>query len=1142
MSFIPLHVHSEYSLLDGCIKIDDLINYAKEHNYSAVNITDHGNMYGAIELYKKAQEAGLKPIIGVEFYLINGDITQKNQETLYHIVLIAKNITGYKNLIKLVSESHLNGFYYKPRINYELLKKHKDGLICLSACIGGIISKILLNRSYKEAFETAKSYREIFRDDFYIELQNHGIEEQKKVNPQLLEIARELNIECVITNDSHYISKENAKVQDILLCLQTNKTLNDPVRFKFPNHEFYLKTPEELEAMFEWMPLPLFNRAIENTVKIADKCNLKMELGKSVFPEYEIPPGFRDKDEYLQYLANIGLKKRYGEVTKELQNRLDYELSVIKKMDFATYFLVIWDFIKYAKDNDIPIGAGRGSAAGSLAVYCLEITDIDPIKHNLLFERFLNPERYSMPDIDIDFCINRRQEVIDYVVNKYGSDKVCQIITFGTLAARAAIKAVSRILDVPYLESDKYAKMIPAQPNIKIKDVMAEGMELRKLYDKNPLVKKIVDYAMSVEGIKYNIGTHAAGIVISKEPLNEMIPVQISKDDAVISQYEMGDIESVGLLKMDFLGLRNLTIIKSTLNLIKNRYDFDLEINKIPLDDKEVYEMLSKGETDGVFQLESSGMKNLAKSLRPSCFEDINAMVALYRPGALNSGMLDDFVSRKNGKSQIQYVHPKLENVLGDTYGTIVYQEQIMQTACVLANYTMTESDELRKGIGKKKIEIIQKHREKFIAGCIKYSNMAEEDASKLYDVIECFGSYGFNRSHSAAYAFLAYQTAYLKVHYPIEYMSSLLSSVKSNKNKTQQYLVSCRNNSIKILPPDINYSDSDFTPNKDTIRFGLASIKNIGENLVENIIKYRKESLYQSFQDFCEKLGDDCPNKKALESLIRAGAFSCIEDNSKKLIINLDNILTVVAKENKNKANGQIGLFCNSSDKLQLFKMNDCDDFTSEETQKFEKELLGFYITSHPLDKIKNCMSFMITNYISELLEMPENSPVTICGLITSMKSGVSKTGKKPYKICSVEDFTGNIEVIVFGDVLEMYYPLLSEGTKIIATGKTKFKGEEETSVSIILDNVKEAKGCALLHIYLDNCSNMLNYSKKEIYDGLKRLLKTSSGYNPVIFHTEKQTIIASPEYWIKDMVNISGRIKEKLGIDSEIVNLVAR
>lgn len=840
------------------------MQYAKDNNMPAVAITDHGVMYSAIEFYRTAKEIGVKAIVGCEFYVHDGDIHEKNAQhnPLYHLVLLAKDKDGYMNLVKLVSIAHCEGMYYKPRINFELLQKYHEGLICSSACLGGEVLQNLLKNNYEGAKAAAKRYKDLFGDDYYIELQDHGLEEQKRTNPDLIRIANELDIKMIITNDSHYLKKEDADWHDTLLCLQTNALKADENRFHFPNNEFYVKTPMELRDSFKWMDSDLFDECIKNTVDIADKCHLIMEMGKSPLPHYEVPAG-HTVESYLDYVVHEGLKERYGEIPPEIEERVKYELGIIEQMGFSAYFLITWDFVHFAKTHGIPVGPGRGSAAGSVVAYALKITELDPIRHHLLFERFLNPERYSMPDVDIDFCIERRGEVIDYVAQKYGADKVCQIITFGTYAAKAAMKGVARVFDIPYARSNQLASLIPNEPKAHIDDALQEGMELKKLYDEDPEVKRLVDMAKAIEGIKNNTGTHAAGVIIAHKPLNEIVPVQPSKDGIIVTEYPMADLEKLGLLKMDFLGLRNLTMIHKTMKLIKLRQGIEFDIDRIPLDDKPTYDMLIKGDTDGVFQLESSGMKKLVKDLKPDVFEDLGALVALFRPGPLQAGMVEDFVERKHGRKEITYPHPSLVPVLKDTYGTIVYQEQIMQVFQVLADYSLGQADMVRRMMGKKKLDEMAQQKGKFVEGAARHG-MSAKDATALFEQIEKFAEYCFNRSHSAAYAFVAYQTAYLKCHYPIEYLASLLTSVSGDQEKTQLYIEEAQKNGIKVMPPDINKSYAEFTPDGNDIRFGLASIKQVGEGVVEAIIQEREENgEFKSIYDYCKRLDSKCLQQK---------------------------------------------------------------------------------------------------------------------------------------------------------------------------------------------------------------------------------------------------------------------------------------
>lgn len=1162
MKYVPLHVHSEYSLLDGAIRVKDLCNFAKEHEMPAVAITDHGVMYSALELYVEAKERGVKPLIGCEFYVHNDDIHVKNaaNNPLYHLVLIAKNNQGYSNLLKLVSIAWCEGFYHKPRINWELLQQYHEGLICCSACLGGEVLQWLLKGDEEKAKACAKQYQDMFGEDYYIELQDHGLEEQKRTNPILIKIAQELGIKMIITNDSHYLRREDADAHDTLLCLQTNAFKDDENRFKFSNNEFYVKTATELRDSFKWMDSALFEECINNTVEIADKCHLIIEMGKAPLPHYEVPQGYTIES-YLEHITYEGIKKRYGSIEEDIKKRVDYELGIIIQMGFAAYFLITWDFIHYAKTNGIPVGPGRGSAAGSVVAYALEITDLDPIKHNLLFERFLNPERFTMPDVDIDFCIERRGEVIDYVTKKYGEDRVCQIITFSTYAAKAALKGVARVLRIPFAESNRLAALIPSEPKTHIDDALLPGMELRQLYDddyqividretgKTIGVKKLIDMAKAIEGMKCGTGTHAAGVIISHAPLNTIIPIQPSKDGIVQTGYPPHEVtEVLSLLKMDFLGLRNLTIIFKTIALIKKLRGEDIEINKIALDDKPTYDMLMQGDTDGVFQLESSGMKALVKRLKPDVFEDLGALVALFRPGPLESGMVDEFVDRKHGRKEIVYAHPLLEPVLKDTYGTIVYQEQIMQVFQILADYTLGQADMVRRMMGKKKLEEMQKQKGKFIERSAAHG-MTKEDSNTLFEQIEKFASYCFNRSHSAAYAFVSYQTAWLKCHYTIEYLSCLLSSVASDQDKTQLYIEEALKKGIKVLPPDINKSYSEFYPDGENIRFGLASVKQVGEAVVEAILKEREANgEFKSIYDFCKRVDPKCSNKRVLEGLIKAGAFSNIEKSRKQLLDNLEYIVATASKENQAKALGQVSLFAGLGEDNDIgyegFQLAGSDEeYDARQIQLFEKEFLGFYVTSHPLSSIRDKLPFLMTHKISELTELPNDKPATICGLITTTrKIPTKKDPTKFLKFITVEDLSGKVEVICFNNKLMEYDSLLESEQRVIISGKVNRRGDED-GVSLVVDSVKAIDNSNIFNIEL------LDDFKFEELMYMKSFLNEHSGSDPVTVtisdETGKVKILSNSNCWVNtsnDLINtlkakFSGRIEVSVKtIDSKL------
>lgn len=1170
---VPLHIHSEYSLLDGAIRVNELVNFAKENNMPAVALTDHGVIYGDMELYTTAKEAGIKPILGCEFYVHDGDIEEhdKNNNPCYHLVLLAKNKQGYANLIKLVSIAWCKGRYVKPRINWELIQKHHEGMICLSACLGGEVLQYLLNGNRQKAIDTAKQYKELFGDDYYIELQDHGLDEQKRTNPELIQIAKELDIKMVITNDSHYLRREDADMHDTLLCMQTNSDKDDPDRFHFPNNEFYVKTTEQLRDSFKWLDSETFEQCIKNTVEIADKCHLTLELGKSPLPDYEVPKG-HTIDSYLEYLVMEGAKKRYGDVTPELKERIDYEIGVIEQMGFSAYFLITWDFIHYAKTHGIPVGPGRGSAAGSVVAYALEITDLDPIQHKLLFERFLNPERFTMPDIDIDFCIERRGEVIDYVTKKYGEDKVCQIITFGTYAAKAAFKGIARILKIPFSESNRLAGLIdPAiELALSINDkaktlkqaMQYDGSELKSLYDKDEQIacgdpmegktvgmKKLIDLAVGIEGIKNNTGTHAAGVIIAPKPLDEILPVQPSKDGIIQTGYPPHDVtEVLSLLKMDFLGLRNLTTIYKTVDMIEKRQGIKVDINNIPLDDKPTYEMLMVGDTDGVFQLESQGMKNLVKKLKPDVFEDLGALVALFRPGPLDSGMVDDFVERKHGRQAISYAHPLLEPVLKDTYGTIVYQEQIMQVFQVLADYTLGQADMVRRMMGKKKVDEMEKQKGKFIERSAQHG-MSSKDAEALFNQILAFASYCFNRSHSAAYAFVAYQTAYLKCHYPVEYLSALLSSVSSDAEKTQLYIEEALKKGIKVLPPDINHSMSTFTPDGNNIRFGLASIKQVGEGVIEDIIKEREENGdFKSIYDYVKRLDIKCSNKKTLEGLIKSGAFSNIEKSRKQLFENIEYITATASKEFKAKELGQGSLFDMLGDTSAIedakFQLSGSEEeYDARTIQNFEKEFLGFYITSHPLSTIRDKLPFLMTHKISEIHDLPNEKVVTICGLVTATKQiPTKKDPTKFIRFLTIEDLSGKIDVIAFNNKINDYGNYMQNEQRIIVSGKVSRRGEDEQPV-LIVETVKTVDNSNIFTI------NLLEDFKYEELHALKNILCQHSGSDPVTFKLkdndgEELKILTASMFWVESTNELVNSLKryfgEKIAIDVRSMDIV--
>ena len=1127
MKYVPLHVHTEYSLLDGAIRIPEYYKYAAQNDMPAIAITDHGVMYGCADMFiaknemlshmlseeeqeLKAKIKAVKPIVGCEFYICDGDVIEdRSKKPMYHLVLLAKNQNGYHNLCKLDSLATTKGYYYRPRINHEMLEQYKDDLICLSACIQGEVARFYLDGNEEEAVKRAKYYKNLFGEDYYIELQDHGLIEQKNSNPFLMKVAKELDIKPLITNDSHYLRAQDAAWHDTLLCEQTKSSKSNPNRFKFSVNEFYVKTVDELRKAFSWMEEDYFVECINNTVEVADKVDFKMdelEFGKTkeYLPKYPCPDNLTE-EEYFDKLCILGLKKRYGDpIPEDIKERYEYEKNVIFKMGFPAYFLLTWDFINWAKEHKIPVGPGRGSAAGSIVAYSLGITELDPIEHKLLFERFLNPERISMPDIDIDFCQRRRGEVIDYVSDRWGADHVCQIITFGTLAAKAALKAVCRVYDIPFAQANMWAGMIPSAPGTKLKEALADGMELKKLCEENQQVQSLVDEALNMEGLKNQVGTHAAGVIIAPRPMDEIIPVALSKEKSSTTQYPMAGIEKLGLLKMDFLGLETLTIIQDALDLIKERTGKDIDINRIPLDDRKTFELLSRGETDAVFQLESGGMKKLVKRLKPSVFEDIGALVALYRPGPIEAGMIDDFVDRKHGRQKVEYAHPLLENILNDTYGTIVYQEQIMAIFQTLAGYTLGGADKVRRMMGKKKLQEMAEQKEIFVAGAAK-NDMSAQAAINLFEQIESFAKYCFNKAHSSAYAFVAYQTAYLKAHYPVEFMCAMLTSVADKQEKTQQYILQCQAQGIEVLAPDINKSNAQFTPDGNNIRFGLASIKNVGEAVIEQIEQERKEKPFESFYDFCSRVDMKCLNKRTLESLIKAGAFSCIEKSRKQLLENVDSIVEYVQTSARAKASGQVSLFSALSGDAQeelnipTFHLsgNPDDEFTDSQIQMFEKELMGIYVTSHPLSSIKDTLKYITTQTISDILENPKpDANVTICGLLSQVvQKPTKKDPSKFIKTGTIEDLTARIDVVAFPKVVESYGALLESEQKVIIKAKVNIRDEE---INLAIIEVKPIEQVNLVTIkFLEKMAEEENILLKEI-------LAKYNGENPVVIDFE--------------------------------------
>lgn len=1040
--FVHLHVHTNYSLLDGACEIDRLARRLSELGMKSCAITDHGAMYGVIDFYKKMLAYGIKPIIGAEVYMAERTMQDKEpgvDDEQYHLVLLAKDIQGYKNLMKLVSLGFTEGFYYKPRIDMDILAKYSEGLIALSGCLAGRIPSLLLKGNFDEAKNIALQLNSIFgQDNFFIEVQDHGLLDQRRIINDLIRLSQETGIPLVATNDVHYIQKEDALAQDVLMCIQTGKTMDEENRMKFESSEFYLKSPEEMASLFSYIP-----EALENTIRIAESCNVTLDFGTIHLPSFRVPEGLTE-DEYLNRLCYKGARERYPEITGEIKQRLDYELETIKKMGYSSYFLIVWDFINFARQNGIMVGPGRGSAAGSLVAYCLYITNIDPLKYNLLFERFLNPERISMPDIDVDFCYERRQEVIDYVVRKYGQDRVAQIVTFGTMAARAAIRDVGRVMGYPYGEVDRIAKMVPAELGITIENALTLNPELKKLYEENERIRRLIDIAKDLEGFPRHASTHAAGVVISKDPIVEHVPLHKLGDSNVTTQYTMTALEELGLLKMDFLGLRTLTVIRDAINIIRRTKNVEINLDKLPLDDKKVYEMLSQGNTAGVFQLESTGMRNLLKELRPETFQDVAAIIGLYRPGPLGSGAAEDFIKSKNGLKPIKYLHPKLEPILSETYGIILYQEQAMKIAQELAGFSLAQADILRKAMGKKQQDVMAAQRESFVNGCVK-NGIDKVTAEKIFDEISYFAGYGFNKAHTAAYAVIAYQTAYLKAHFPVEYMAALLTSVIDNSDKVAHYINECRHLGIKVLPPDINESYESFTVVSDKIRFGLTAVKNVGHNVARAIIMARKsEGKFTSFTDFVEKVSGDL-NKKALESLIKSGAFASIGAKRSQLLAIYEDTLTRIQKEQRQGMKNQISLFQILDDTASYGEsLPDVPEFPSAELLAMEKDMLGIYLSGHPLSEFERELSENVTFYLGDKNnDNIDKKEVLVGGIITGIQTKATRN-ESIMAFINIEDLTGSMEAIVFPTVFEKYKSLLHPDSKVYIKGRIDSKEDE--------------------------------------------------------------------------------------------------
>ena len=1055
MSFVHLHLHSEYSLLDGACRIDGLMERVKELGQSAVAITDHGVMYGCIDFYKAAKAAGVKPIIGCEVYVARRGMTDKVHgldNDPYHLVLLCENRTGYENLCYLVSEAFIHGFYGKPRVDLELLSQHHEGLIALSACLAGAVPQYLMQEDYEGAKKYALRLSEIFGEgNFYLELQDHGIDEQRPVNQGVQRLARETGLPLVVTNDAHYLRREDAKMQDVLLCIQTGKTVDDQNRMKFQTEEFYVKSEEELKELFPGLP-----EAFENTAKIAERCNLEFTFHEYHLPAFPVPEGYTNEG-YFRELCHQGFRERYPDAPKEYADRLEYEIGVISSMGYVNYYLIVWDFIRYAKEQGIPVGPGRGSGAGSIAAYCMHITEVDPMKYSLIFERFLNPERVSMPDFDTDFCQERRPEVIEYVMRKYGTDHVAQIATFGTMAARGAIRDVGRALNFTYAETDIVAKLVPGTPHITLKEALEVSPRLKEMYDGDARVKTLIDTARSLEGMPRNSSTHAAGVVITADPVCSYVPLSCN-DDTIVTQYTMTTIEELGLLKMDFLGLRNLTVIDDAEKEIQ-KIDPSFSMKTIPDDDGATFAMLAEGKTQGVFQLESAGMTGVCINMKPSSIEDITAIVALYRPGPMDS--IPRFIANKLDARKVTYKTPMLEPILKVTYGCIVYQEQVIEIFRSLGGYTMGQADNIRRAISKKKMKVIEAERKVFvygdpaqnIPGCVGHG-IPETVAQSIYDEIVDFANYAFNKAHAVCYAIVSYQTAYLKCHYPRQYMAALMTSVLDSATKIAGYIAECKELGIPVLPPDLNHSEDHFTVEGDAIRFGLGAVKNVGRGLIRSMVKKREEGgPFKSLEDFIERMGDGELNKRAVENFIKCGAADCFGNHRSELLAVYDSMMDAIASSRKKNLEGQLGLFGMLEEDEARIPIPSASEMNKAELLALEKETTGIYISGHPMDDYRECLKNTHVARIGTLMDeesrYEDDQIVSVAGIVQTLKMKTTRNNSMMAYV-TVEDDTAAMEMLAFSNVLSQFGGYLREGAAVVITGRLSLRDDKEPQIVI--------------------------------------------------------------------------------------------
>ena len=1117
MAFTHLHVHTEYSLLDGSSKIKELAVKAKELGMDSMAITDHGAMFGVIDFYRAAKENGIKPILGCEVYVAPGSRFDREnvhgEDRYYHLVLLAENNEGYQNLMKIVSKGYVDGFYYKPRVDEETLRKYHSGIIALSACLAGEVSRYLERGLYEEAKAAASKYRDIFGDgNYFLELQDHGILQQRQVNQGLLRLSRELVIPLVATNDCHYIHAEDWEAHDILLCIQTGKKLSDENRMRYEGGQYYVKSEVEMRELFRYAP-----EAIDNTHRIAERCNVEIEFGVTKLPKYEVPEGF-DSWTYLQHLCREGFQERYPEGGKDLEERLEYELNTIRNMGYVDYFLIVWDFINFAKSHDIAVGPGRGSAAGSIVAYCLRITDIDPIHHQLLFERFLNPERVSMPDIDVDFCYERRQEVIDYVVEKYGKDQVAQIVTFGTLAARGVIRDVGRVMDLPYALCDQVSKMVPSEPNITLELALKKNPEMKALYDTDEQVHKLIEMSMRLEGLPRHTSMHAAGVVISRTSVDEYVPLSRGADGTITTQFTMTTLEELGLLKMDFLGLRTLTVIQDAVNMIKKNHGIQVDLEHMGYDDRNVFESLGTGKNEGVFQLESGGFKSFMKELKPTSLEDIIAGISLYRPGPMD--FIPKYLKGKNDQSQITYTCPQLEHILSPTYGCIVYQEQVMQIVRDLAGYTLGRSDLVRRAMSKKKASVMAKERQNFVygneeegvRGCVA-NGISENVANQIYDDMTDFAKYAFNKSHAAAYAVVAYQTAWLKYYYPREFMAALMTSVMDNVTKVSEYILACRNMGISILPPDINEGYGGFSVSGGSIRYGLSAIKSVGRSVVNMIIMEREEhGPFTTLENFISRMSNKEVNKRTLESFIKSGALDSLPGTRKQKMIVAPDLLESKAKEKKSSMEGQMSFFdFVGEEEKRDFQITfpNVGEFEKEELLAYEKEILGIYVSGHPMEEYQELWQKNVTARTSDFIVdedgntiVEDNSIVVVGGMITAKKVKTTKNNQL-MAFVSLEDMVGTVEVLIFPKIYEKHKQYLVEESKVFLRGRASI-GDDPVGKLVCEDVIPFSDIPSELWLQFQNQEE---YSEK--MDAVMAELRNSEGKDRVVMYLKQEKMM---------------------------------